>query len=59
LHLVPLYEEMEKRLAAKHGRNDEQVKRFIELVEHSPQYDALVDRGLVLGSAAKNAEGGE
>jgi ferredoxin len=59
LHLVPLYEEMERRLAEKHGRNDEQVKRFIELVEHSPQYDALVDRGLVLGSAAKNAEGGE
>jgi FAD/FMN-containing dehydrogenase/NAD-dependent dihydropyrimidine dehydrogenase PreA subunit len=58
LALVPLYEEMEKRLAAKHGRDDDQVKRFIELAESSAYYDALVDRGLVLGSAGKNVEGG-
>jgi ferredoxin len=58
LSLVPLYEEMEKRLAATHGKDDEQVRRFIEAAEHSPHYDALVDRGLVLGAAGKNAEGG-
>jgi ferredoxin len=58
LSLVPLYDEMEKRLAAKHGRDDEQVKRFIERAESSVCYDALVDRGLLLGAAGKNAEGG-
>ncbi len=59
LSLVPLYDELEKRLAAKYGKDDEQVKRFIELAENSAQYDALVDRGLVLGAAGKNVEGGE
>jgi ferredoxin len=58
LSLVPLYDEMEKRLAAKYGKDDEQIKRFIEVAEHSAYYDALVDRGLVLGAAGKNVEGG-
>ncbi|MBI0583555.1 MAG: FAD-binding protein [Methanomassiliicoccus sp.] len=58
LSLVPLYEEIEKRLAEKHGRDDEQVRRFIETAEHSAYYDALVDRGLVLGAAGKDIEGG-
>ena len=58
LHLIPVYEEMEKRLAQEHGRDDEMVKRFVLQAESSAAYDALVDRGLVLGSASKNVEGG-
>ncbi len=58
LHLIPVYEEMERRLAAMHGKDDEMVKRFVEQAENSAAYDALVDRGLVLGSPSKNVEGG-
>ncbi len=58
LHLIPVYEEMEKRLAAMHGTDNEMVKRFVEQAENSAAYDALVDRGLVLGSPSKNVEGG-
>jgi FAD/FMN-containing dehydrogenase/ferredoxin len=58
LHLIPVYEEMERRLAEQHGKNDDMVKRFVEQAENSAAYDALVDRGLVLGSAGKNVEGG-
>jgi FAD/FMN-containing dehydrogenase/NAD-dependent dihydropyrimidine dehydrogenase PreA subunit len=59
LSLIPAYEELERRLAEKHGRNDEEIKRFVEMAEDSPAYDALVDRGLVLGSATKELEGGK
>ena len=58
LHLIPVYEEMERRLAEEHGKDDEMVKRFVTLAENSAAYDALVDRGLVLGAASKNVEGG-
>jgi ferredoxin len=58
LHLIPVYEEMERRLAEEHGKDDEMVKRFVALAENSAAYDALVDRGLVLGAASKNVEGG-
>ncbi len=58
LHLIPVYEEMERRLAEIHGKDDEMVKRFVERAENSAAYDALVDRGLVLGSPSKNVEGG-
>ena len=35
LHLIPVYEEMEKRLAEQHGRDDEMIKRFVELAWNS------------------------
>ena len=58
LHLIPVYEEMERRLEeiARQGRRDGQALRGAggEL----RGYDALVDRGLVLGSPSKNVEGG-
>jgi len=43
LHLIPVYEEMERRLAEQHGKDDDMIKRFVELAENSPQYDALVE----------------
>ncbi len=53
LHLIAVYDEMEKRLERKHGKDDEMIKSFIDLAEQSPAYDALVERGLVLGAAAR------
>jgi FAD/FMN-containing dehydrogenase/ferredoxin len=59
LHLIDVYDEMEKRLEKKHGKDEEEIKRFVALAEQSPAYDALVDRGLVLGAAAKAVQGGK
>ena len=47
-----------KRLAEQYGKDEEMIKRFVELAENSAAYDVLVDRGLVLGSPSKNVEGG-
>jgi len=59
LSLIPVYDELERRLGEVHGKNEEEIKRFVELVENSPAYDALIDRGLVLGAASKSLEGGK
>ena len=59
LHLIDAYDEMEKRLEKKHGKDEEEIKRFIALAEQSPAYDALVERGLVLGASAKAVQGGK
>ena len=45
---------MEKRLENEHGKDDDEIKRFIALAEKSAAYDALVDRGLVLGASAQD-----
>ena len=59
LHLIEAYDEIEKRLEKKHGKDDEEIKRFVALAEQSPAYDALVERGLVLGAPAKSVQGGK
>jgi ferredoxin len=59
LHLIDVYDEMERRLAEKHGKDEEEIKRFVALAEQSPAYDALVERGLVLGAPSKSVQGGK
>jgi FAD/FMN-containing dehydrogenase/ferredoxin len=59
LHLIDVYDEMERRLEKKHGKDEEQIKRFVSLAEQSPAYDALVERGLVLGAPSKTVQGGK
>lgn len=59
LSLIPVYDELERRLTEVYGKNEEEIKLFVEQVENSPAYDALVDRGLVLGAASKSLEGGK
>ncbi|HTY47409.1 MAG TPA: FAD-binding protein [Methanomassiliicoccales archaeon] len=59
LHLIEAYDELEKRLAASYGKDEEEIKRFVQLVENSAMYDALVDRGLVLGAPSKTVDGGK
>ena len=59
LHLIDAYDEIEKRLEKVHGKDADEINRFIALAEKSPAYDALVDRGLVLGASAKTVQGGK
>jgi ferredoxin len=59
LQLMNVYEEMERRLEKKHGKDEEEIKRFVSLAEESPAYDALVERGLVLGAPSKSVQGGK
>jgi ferredoxin len=59
LHLIEVYEEMERRLEKEHGKDEEEIKRFVSLAEKSPAYDALVERGLVLGAPSKIVQGGK
>ncbi len=59
LHLIDAYDDLEKRLASAYGKDDEEIKRFVQLVENSDMYDALVDRGLVLGAPSKTVDGGK
>ena len=59
LHLIEVYEEMERRLEKEHGKDEEEIKRFVSLAEKSPAYDALVERGLVLGAPSKTVQGGK
>jgi len=58
LHLIEVYDELEKRLEALHGKDEEEIKRFVEQTEHSNAYNALVERGFVLGSASQRVAGG-
>jgi FAD/FMN-containing dehydrogenase/ferredoxin len=59
LHLIDVYDEMERRLEKMHGKDEGEIKRFVDLAERSPAYDALVERGLVLGAASKAVQGGK
>ncbi|MBU1158888.1 MAG: FAD-binding protein [Candidatus Thermoplasmatota archaeon] len=57
LELIPFYDELESQLERVHGKDAEEIERFIRFVESSPQYDELVERGLVIG-APKHNHGG-
>ncbi len=59
LQLIPVYEELERRLARLYGKDNEEIAKFVKQVESSPAYDALVERGLVLGAPGRDLrEGG-
>ncbi len=57
LELVAAYEVIEKELEQRHGRDKQEIERFVKYVESTPEYDKLIGRGLVLG-APKNGMGG-
>jgi ferredoxin len=59
LHLIDAYDDMEKRLEQKYGKDNEAINSFVSLAEQSPAYDALVERGLVLGAPGKAVQGGK
>jgi len=57
LELVKAYETLEKELELMHGKDAQEIEKFIRYAENSSEYDALVERGLVIG-APKHGMGG-
>ena len=58
LDLIPIYEKLEATLEKKYGKDAKEIEAFVRFAEASPEYDALLQRGLVLG-APKNGMGGD
>jgi NAD-dependent dihydropyrimidine dehydrogenase PreA subunit len=58
LSLVEAYESLEAELESESGRDPREIERFIRYVETSPEYDRMVERGLVLGAPRQGAGGG-
>jgi len=57
LELISAYEALEKELEKLHGKDAKEIETFTRYAESTPEYDALVQRGLVLG-APKHGMGG-
>jgi FAD/FMN-containing dehydrogenase/ferredoxin len=58
LELVAAYEALEKELEQMHGKDMQEIEKFIRYVENMPEYDKLVERGLVLGAPRHGMGGG-
>lgn len=58
LELIPFYEELERRLEQQFGRDAQEIERFVKFSESSPEYDDLVERGLVIGAPKHRGGGG-
>jgi Fe-S oxidoreductase len=58
LELIPFYEELERMLEQMHGRDVQEIERFVKFAESSPEYDALVKRGFVIGAPKHRGGGG-
>jgi glycolate oxidase iron-sulfur subunit len=57
LELVKAYEVLETELELMHGKDAQEIEKFIRYVENTSEYDELVERGLVIG-APKHGMGG-
>lgn len=57
LELVPAYDILEKELELMHGKDAQEIERFVRYAESTPEYDDLIKRGLVIG-APKHGSGG-
>ncbi|MGQ9587747.1 MAG: FAD-binding protein [Thermoplasmata archaeon] len=58
LELMPAFESLEKELEQMYGRDAEEIERFVNYVESLPEFDALVERGLVIGAPRHGMGGG-
>lgn len=58
LELVAAYDVLEKELERLHGKDTQEIERFIRYAEASPEYDKLIERGLVIGAPKHGMEGG-
>ena len=58
LALVAAYEVLEKELERTHGIDRDEIARFTKYVESSPEYDALIEKGLVIGAPRHGMGGG-
>ena len=59
LELIPFYEELERRLEQIHGKDAQEIERFVRFSESSPEYDELLRRGLVIGAPKHGGGGGQ
>jgi FAD/FMN-containing dehydrogenase/ferredoxin len=57
LELVAAYDLLEKELEQIYGRDAAEIEKFTRYVESMPEYDQLIERGLVIG-APKHGMGG-
>lgn len=57
LELVKAYEALEVELEQIHGKDAQEIEKFIRYAESTSEYDELVERGLVIG-APKHGMGG-
>ncbi|UCE91197.1 MAG: FAD-binding protein [Methanobacteriota archaeon] len=58
LELLPIYDEIERRLERTHGRDSLEIEEFLTFAENSRAYDELVRKGLVIG-APRSCPGGD
>jgi len=59
LELMSVFDTLEKELEAEHGKDLQEIEKFIKYAESTPEYDKLVERGLVLGAPRHGMGGGE
>ena len=59
LELIPVFDALEKELEEMHGKDSQEIEKFIKYAESTPEYDELVERGLVLGAPRHGMEGEE
>ena len=59
LDLLSAYDVLEKDLEAVHGKDVKEIENFIRYTENTPEYDALVKQGLVLGAPKNGANAAE
>ena len=57
LELVAAYDVLEKDLENKYGKDQQEIERFIKYAEASPEYDKLIERGLVIGAPKHGMDG--
>ena len=58
LALVDAYELLERDLEALYGRDLAEIERFVKYAESTPEYDRLIEQGLVLGAPRYGMGGG-
>ena len=58
LHLVDAFDKLEKELEELFGKDEKEIEKFIRYAESQPEFDKLVERGLVVG-APTHGMGGE
>ena len=59
LELLTAYDALEKELEQMNGKDVKEIETFTRYAESTPEYDALVQRGLVLGAPKHSMGGGQ
>lgn len=59
LELVAAYDILERELERQHGKDRQEIERFVKYAESTPEYDKLIERGLVLGAPRNGMGGGD